>query len=48
MACTKVLDKPYTTQEKSFEDEVQEWIKTGIVNEETNMDSYDEEEESQG
>lgn len=39
MACTKVLDKPYSTEEKAFDDEVQEWIDAGIINEETNVDS---------
>lgn len=39
MACTKVLDKPYSTEEKAFDDEVQEWIDAGIINEETNADS---------
>ena len=45
MACTKVLDKPYTTEEKAFDDEVAEWIEAGIVDEDTNLDSYDEEQE---
>ena len=38
MACTKVLDEPYSTKDKAFEDEVQEWIATGIVDEETNCE----------
>lgn len=44
MACTKVLDEPYTTKEKSFDEEIQEWIAVGIVDEETNLEEYDEEE----
>ena len=45
MACTKVLDEPYSTGEKTFDDEVQEWIDAGIINEETNVEL---EEESDG
>lgn len=43
MACTKVLDEPYSTSEKSFDDEVQEWIDNGIIDEETNVDPDSEE-----
>ncbi len=38
MACTKVLDEPYSTEEKEFEDEVKEWIDAGIIDEETNVE----------
>ncbi len=33
-----VFEKPYSTEEKSFEDEVQEWIEAGIIDEETNVE----------
>ena len=42
MACTKILDKPYSTEEKSFEDEIQDWIAAGIISEETNVELEDE------
>ena len=38
MACTKVLDEPYSTEEKAFEDEVKEWIDADIIDEETNVE----------
>ena len=33
-----VFEEPYSTEEKSFEDEVQEWIAAGLINEETNVE----------
>lgn len=45
MACTKVLDKPYSTEEKAFDDEIQEWIDAGIINEETNAEPDSESDE---
>lgn len=33
-----VFEEPYSTEEKPFEDEVQEWIEAGIIDEETNVE----------
>lgn len=38
MACTKVLDEPYSGSEKPFDEEVQEWIDAFIIDEETNCE----------
>jgi len=37
-ASAVVFDEPYSTEEKSFEDEVQEWIDAGLIDEETNVE----------
>lgn len=37
-ASAVVFDEPYSTEEKSFEDEVQEWIDAGLIEEETNVE----------
>lgn len=42
MACTKVLDEPFSTSEKSFDEEIQEWIEAGIIDEETNIEPESE------
>ena len=33
-----VFEEPYSTEEKSFETEVQEWIDAGLIDEETNVE----------
>ena len=39
MAATAVVfEEPYSTEEKSFEDEVQEWLDAGLITEEANTE----------
>ena len=37
-ASAVVFDEPYSTEQKSFEDEVQEWLDAGLVTEEANAE----------
>lgn len=37
-ASAVVFDEPYSTEEKSFEDEVKEWIAAGLIDKETNVE----------